>query len=172
VSSKVSRTASKTVTGGLHNLGKLRIAGVASISLVGLIHLLVTPEYYGFAAYLGLLMIANLAGSIVSAVGIYQGRVWGWWLGAVMAAGAFLAYIGAGRWGCPDCPLGSPLRSHRAFSPSLWKRSFWGWPYTCSSGRERVPLPPAELCNTSYNTMSLGSLRCFDLPTRRQTPWN
>jgi hypothetical protein len=78
VSSKVSRTASKTVTGGLHtgglhNLGKLRIAGVASISLVGLIHLLVTPEYYGFAAYLGLLMIANLAGSIVSAVGSTRG---------------------------------------------------------------------------------------------------
>ena len=41
--------------------------------LVGLIHLLVTPEYYGFAAYLGLLMIANFAGSMVSAIGIYQG---------------------------------------------------------------------------------------------------
>ena len=51
-------------------MGKLRIAGVVLISLVGLIHLLVTPEYFEFAAYLGLLMIANFAGSMVSAVGI------------------------------------------------------------------------------------------------------
>jgi len=49
------------------------MAGIALLSLVGLIHLLVTPEYYGFAAYLGLLMIANFAGSMVSAIGIYQG---------------------------------------------------------------------------------------------------
>jgi len=63
-------------------LGKLRTAGVALISLVGLIHLLVTPEYYGFAAYLGLLMIANFAGSVVSEVGIYRGQLWGWMLGA------------------------------------------------------------------------------------------
>jgi hypothetical protein len=87
---KVSRTASRTVTGGLQDLGKLRIVGVALISLVGLIHLLVTPEYYGVAAYLGLLIFANFAGSmVVSAVGIYQGREWGWWLGVVMAGSAF-----------------------------------------------------------------------------------
>ncbi len=45
--------------------------------LTGLIHLVVTPEYYGFAAYLGLLMLANFAGSVVSGVGIYRGQVWG-----------------------------------------------------------------------------------------------
>ena len=90
-------------------MGKLRIAGVVSISLVGLIHLLVTPEYYGFAAYLGLLMIANFAGSIVSAVGIYQGRVWGWWLGAVMAAGAFLAYVESRTLGLPGLPSWEPF---------------------------------------------------------------
>ncbi len=44
---EVSTTASRTVTGGLQDLGKLRIAGVVSISLVGVIHLLVTPEYCG-----------------------------------------------------------------------------------------------------------------------------
>jgi hypothetical protein len=60
----VSGTAGRTVTGGLQDLGKLRIAGVASISLVGLIHLLVTPEYSGFAAYLGLLMIATSRGRL------------------------------------------------------------------------------------------------------------
>ena len=48
------------------------------IFLTGLIHLLVTPKYFGFADYLGLLIFANFVGSMVSAVGIYQGREWGW----------------------------------------------------------------------------------------------
>jgi hypothetical protein len=107
--SKMSRTASRTVTGGLQDLGKLRIAGVVLISLVGLIHLLVTPEYFEFAAYLGLLMIANFAGSMISAVGIYQERVWGWWLGTVMAAGAFLAYIESRTFGLPRLPSWEPF---------------------------------------------------------------
>ena len=51
----MSRIASRAASAGLQARSKLRIAGVALISLVGLIHLLVTPEYYGFAAYLGLL---------------------------------------------------------------------------------------------------------------------
>jgi hypothetical protein len=54
--------------------GQAPYCGVALIFLTGLIHLLVTPEYFGFAAYLGLLIFANFAGSMVSAVGIYQGR--------------------------------------------------------------------------------------------------
>ena len=105
----MSRTASRTITGGLQGLGTLRIAGVALISLVGLIHLLVTPEYYGVAAYLGLLMIANFAGSVVSAVVIDRGRVWGWWLGAVMVAGAFLAYIESRTLGLPGLPSWEPF---------------------------------------------------------------
>ena len=90
-------------------MGKLRIVGVALISLVGLIHLLVTPEYYGFAAYLGLLIFANFAGSMVSAVGIYQRRVWGWLLGVVMAGGAFLAYIESRTLGLPGLPSWEPF---------------------------------------------------------------
>ena len=79
------------------------------ISLVGLIHLLVIPEYYGFAAYLGLLIFANFAGSMVSAVGIYQRRVWGWLLGVVMAGGAFLAYIESRTLGLPGLPSWEPF---------------------------------------------------------------
>jgi hypothetical protein len=105
----MSRTASRTVPGGLQDLGKLRTAGVALIFLVGLIHLLVTPEYYGFAAYLGLLIFANFVGSVVSAVGIYQGRAWGWWLGVVMAGGAFLAYIESRTLGLPGLPSWEPF---------------------------------------------------------------
>ena len=35
--------------------------GTALIALVGLIHLLVVPEYFEFATYLGLLFIVNAA---------------------------------------------------------------------------------------------------------------
>jgi hypothetical protein len=122
----MSRSASRTVTGGLQDLGKLRIAGVVLISLVGLIHLLVTPEYYGFAAYLGLLMIANFAGSMVSAVGIYQGRVWGWWLGAVMAAGAFLAYIESRTLGLPGLPSWEPFTEPPGLLSLLLEAAFVG----------------------------------------------
>src|SRR3954465_4803035 len=100
----MSRVASKVLPRGLRVWGKSRIAGVGLISLVGLIHLLVAPEYYGFAAYLGLLMIANFAGSAVSAVGIYQGRLWAWALGGVMAAGAFVAYVESRTLGLPGLP--------------------------------------------------------------------
>ena len=105
----MTRTASRTSPGGLRDLGKLRIMGVVLISLVGLIHLLVTPEYYGFAAYLGLLMVANFAGSVISAVGIYQGRAWGWWLGIVIAGGAFLAYVESRTLGLPGLPSWEPF---------------------------------------------------------------
>lgn len=119
---KMSRTASRTSLGGLQDLGKLRIAGVALIFLTGLIHLLVIPEYFGFAAYLGLLIFADFVGSMVSAGGIYQGREWGWWLGVVMAGGAFWRTSRAGRWGCQDYLPGSHLRSRRASSLSSSRR--------------------------------------------------
>src|SRR3954468_3278509 len=100
---------SKILPGGLQDLGKLRMAGVVLISLTGLIHLLVTPEYYGFASYLGLLMLANFAGSVVSAVGIYQRQVWGWVLGVVMAAGAFVGYVESRTLGLPGLPSWEPF---------------------------------------------------------------
>ena len=105
----MSKTASRTAPGGLRDLGKLCTVGVALISLVGLIHLLVTPEYYGFAAYLGLLMIANFVGSMVSAVGIYRGQIWGWMLGVVIAGGAFLGYIESRTLGLPGLPAWEPF---------------------------------------------------------------
>ena len=105
----MSRSASRTAPAVLQGLGKLRTAGMVLISLVGLIHLLVTPEYFGFAAYLGLLIFANFVGSVVSAVGIYQGRAWGWWLGVVMASGAFLAYIESRTLGLPGLPSWEPF---------------------------------------------------------------
>lgn len=68
-------------------------AGIALIVIVGVIHLVETPEYFETATYLGVLFLANLVGALVAAVGIYQGAGWGWTLGVIVAAGAFAAYI-------------------------------------------------------------------------------
>lgn len=71
----MSRTASRTSSRGLRNSDGLpRTAGVGLIILAGLIYLLVTPEYYGFAAYPGLLVFANFAGAMASAVVFIRGR--------------------------------------------------------------------------------------------------
>lgn len=74
------------------------------ISLVGLIHLLVTPEYFEYAAYVGLLFLINVAGSILSAYGIYRGASWGWTLGLVISVGSFVGYIVSRTVGLPGAP--------------------------------------------------------------------
>ena len=80
---------------------KTTLWGTAPIALVGLIHLLVVPEYFEFATYLGLLFILNALGSFASAVGIRRRAWWGWPLGVVMAGGAFFVYIESRRIGLP-----------------------------------------------------------------------
>jgi hypothetical protein len=141
----MSRTASRTVSRGLQDLGKIRIAGVVLISLVGLIHVLVTPEYYGFAAYLGLLMIANFAGSMLSAAGIYQGREWGWWLGAVMAAGAFLAYIESRTLGLPGLPSWEPFTEPPGLLSLLLEAIFVGLAAYVLGRKSRVAASSGEV---------------------------
>ena len=80
---------------------KTTLWGTALIALVGLIHLLVVPEYFGFATYLGLLFILNALGALASAAGIYLRMWWGWPLGVVMAGGAFFMYIESRTIGLP-----------------------------------------------------------------------
>ena len=60
---------------------------------VGLRHLLDAPDSMEESAIKGPLFYANFAGAILAAVGILMGRTWGWTLGAVIAAGAFVGYI-------------------------------------------------------------------------------
>ena len=75
-------------------LGKTAWVSISLIVLVGLIHLIEAPEYFEEASYLGLLFLANFAGTIVAAIGIYRGsRSWGWGLGILLAASAYLGYI-------------------------------------------------------------------------------
>ena len=80
---------------------KRTLWGTALIALVGLIHLLVVPEYFEFATYLGLLFILNALGALASAVGIYRRAWWGWPLGVVIAGGAFFMYIESRTVGLP-----------------------------------------------------------------------
>ena len=139
----MSRIASRAASGGLQARGKLRIAGVALISLVGLIHLLVAPEYYGFAAYLGLLMIANFAGSVASAVGIYRGQAWGWMLGFVMAAGAFFGYIESRTLGLPGLPSWEPFSEPPGLF-SLFVEGIFLGVAAFVLGRRRISAPSSE----------------------------
>lgn len=59
-----------------------------------MVHLIEAPEYFEDATYLGVLFLANFAGAILAAAGIYKGSwSWGWGLGAIVAAGAFAGYV-------------------------------------------------------------------------------
>ncbi len=80
------------------------MAGMALISLVGLIHLLTAPEYLEEATYVGVLFLANAAGAALCAYGIYRGQSWGWLLGVLIAGGAFVGFIVSRTVGLPGAP--------------------------------------------------------------------
>lgn len=79
--------------------------GIVLILATGLIHFITAPDSFGETTYKGVLFVANGLGAIVAAVGIYRGsRTWGWGLGLVVAAGAFVAYVLSRTVGLPDLP--------------------------------------------------------------------
>jgi uncharacterized membrane protein len=80
-------------------------AGISLIVIVGLIHLINSPEDLEEGSYTGLLYLANLSGALTAAIGIYRGRSWGWSLGALVAGGAFVAYVISRTVGLPGLPV-------------------------------------------------------------------
>lgn len=81
--------------------------GAYLISFVGLLHLLLAGEHFGFAAYLGVLFLANFVAAAVSAVGIaWTGRKWAWMLGVAVAGGALVALAYSRTLGLPGYPDG------------------------------------------------------------------
>jgi hypothetical protein len=56
-------------------------------------------------SYTGLLYLANFCGALTAAIGIYRGRSWGWSLGALVAGGAFVAYVISRTVGLPGLPV-------------------------------------------------------------------
>jgi hypothetical protein len=80
-------------------------AGISLIVIVGLIHLINSPEDLEEGSYTGLLYLANFFGALTAAIGIYRGRSWGWSLGALVAGGAFVAYVISRTVGLPGLPV-------------------------------------------------------------------
>lgn len=93
----------------------IKWAGIALILLVGLIHLLESPDYFEAATYVGALFIANAAGALVAAFGIVRGNAWGWVLGLLISGGAFVAYIISRTSGLPGAEA---LAQESFFEPS------------------------------------------------------
>jgi hypothetical protein len=67
--------------------------GLVLILQTGLVHLYLMPETFAESTYEGLLFMANAIGAVVAAYGIYRGKVWGWNLGILIAAGSIVAYV-------------------------------------------------------------------------------
>ena len=69
-------------------------AGIVLILLVGLIHLSDASGSMVESAMKGISFYLNAAAAGVAAVGIYKASMgWGWGLGTLVAAGAFVGYV-------------------------------------------------------------------------------
>ena len=90
---------------GTSGSGRLVGAGVSVIVIVGLIHLINSPEDLEVGSYTGLLYLATFVGTLTAAIGIYRGRSWGWSLGALVSVGAFVGYVISRTVGLPGLPV-------------------------------------------------------------------
>ena len=80
-------------------------AGIALMLVTGIVHLIDAPDAFDEATYKGLLFVANGIGALIAAVGIARGaRTWGWGLGLLVAAGAFVGYVASRTIGLPGIP--------------------------------------------------------------------
>jgi hypothetical protein len=86
-------------------------AGISLIVVVGLIHLINSPEDLEEGSYTGLLYLLNFFGALASAVGIYRGKRWGWALGFLVAGGAFAGYMISRTVGLPGLPVETEWRA-------------------------------------------------------------
>src|SRR5215216_3885860 len=90
---------------GTTGSGRLVGAGISVIVIVGLIHLINSPEDLEEGSYTGLLYLANFVGALAAAIGIYRGKRWGWTLGFLVAGGAFAGYVISRTVGLPGLPV-------------------------------------------------------------------
>lgn len=71
-----------------------RKGAALAIALVGVIHLVLAPEYFEKASYLGVLFLAGAVASGVVTLRLFrQDDGAAWLLGAVVAAGMFIGFI-------------------------------------------------------------------------------
>jgi hypothetical protein len=69
------------------------MAGMVSVALVGLLHLIEAPEYYGEVKYIGALFVLSAIGAAAAVFGIQKDLRPGWMLGAALAGSNFVAYL-------------------------------------------------------------------------------
>jgi len=90
---------------------RAKTLGIVLIVLVGLLnfhipHFLVESKtYFNAAAYaLELVLLANVLGAVIAAVGIYNNMRWGWLLGIVIAGISVALYLAQETIGLPGLP--------------------------------------------------------------------
>ncbi|MEP7135944.1 MAG: hypothetical protein ABI904_13525 [Chloroflexota bacterium] len=86
---------------------------------VGLLHIMTAQFEYEEAAYMGYLFAANFFGSLAAAFGIYHKQVWGWVLGAVIAAGSIAGYAWSRTLGMPGMNVEEWITPYGVISMSV-----------------------------------------------------
>ncbi len=78
-----------------------KLNGIVLVVATGVIHLVQVPHHFEIATYLGWLFIANFLGTLLAAVGIYRGAMWGWLLGIFIAGASFVLFLVSRTFGLP-----------------------------------------------------------------------
>jgi hypothetical protein len=68
----------------------LKIIGLITLGLTGLLHLAEMSEYYGEERYIGVLFGLSAVGAAIGMFGMVRNQAWGWLLGSVVAAGTLI----------------------------------------------------------------------------------
>ncbi|MCX5710493.1 MAG: hypothetical protein NT060_00745 [Candidatus Omnitrophica bacterium] len=79
-------------------------AGVITILITGLIHVIDAPDSFTEAAYKGWFFYFNGLGALAAAYGIFRIRAWGWDLGLFIAIASIVLYIASRSIGLPLIP--------------------------------------------------------------------
>jgi hypothetical protein len=87
----------------------LRWVGVGLILAIGVIHLMTAPDQFDDATYKGLLFLANAAGAVIVAIGLWRSYTWAWVLGLVISAATAAGYLLSRTLGLPGLPVDPEL---------------------------------------------------------------
>ena len=81
--------------------GGARLLGAGLLVAIGLVHLALAPQYYGAAAYVGVLFYLTCAAAWTTALGVVAGVRGAWLAGGLIAAGALVALLASVTVGLP-----------------------------------------------------------------------
>lgn len=91
--SYLRRVVRPRVPGNLLLDPPVRLFFALLVAIVGVIHFSKISEYFGIAAYLGLLFVAAALGSLVCAIAVLVGSRLGVALAALISAGSMVSYV-------------------------------------------------------------------------------